>query len=349
MLDYGIALRCDNGSLGIVKLYSLLHLLVLLKGDKSNAYIQSIILGILFIVHMAKHKLPQYQMLTDGLAMYNEEAGENSFAVLARAALADTQKKKVEVMNNYYGGLNRLRAFDEEFRKQRENPNNKFQGNYRKTYSKDCEDVVGMTQFLKIHVRKIKAKSKYGQYDGSAEGFQNFEKAQGHIIAYKKTEGTWKDWSVIEGWLEKQFDKCRKFVNTNSGLTLPGIWPEMVFNSDTEEEKQDYSESESEQEGIAQEVAAAIRKRSRKCVDNNEDEIEDDVSVPLAKPHRRARMDSAVSEDGDLSDGTIHSRRTWKSYHSSIDYDVRERSKAPSDPENSADSAEDSPSPATPS
>ena len=306
MLDYGIALRCDNGSLGIVKLYSLLHLLVLLKGDKSNAYIQSIILGILFIVHMTKHKLPQYQMLTDGLAMYNEEAGENSFAVLARAALADTQKKKVEVMNNYYGGLNRLRAFDEEFRKQRENPNNKFQGNYRKTYSKDCEDVVGMQQFLKIHVRKIKAKSKYGQYDGSAEGFQNFEKAQGHIIAYKKTEGTWKDWSVIEGWLEKQFDKCRKFVNTNSGLTLPGIWPEMVFNSDTEEEKQDYSESESEQEGIAQQLAAQVRKRARKCVDSNEDDIEDDVSVPLAKPNRRARMDSALSEDGDISDGTIH-------------------------------------------
>ena len=90
MLDYGIALKTDDGKLCERMFYRLLHLNILLHRKNSNSYIQSMIVYGCLMEYNKKVGLPVHEMRMKSVSMFNEESGEQSFSVLARRAISDT-------------------------------------------------------------------------------------------------------------------------------------------------------------------------------------------------------------------------------------------------------------------
>ena len=85
VVDYGLALKSDNGNLLFSHLIKLLRLNMVLV--QKNAYSRSIMMQLLNLMHQREHNLPSWQMFSKSTAVFNEEVGEHSFAILSRLVL----------------------------------------------------------------------------------------------------------------------------------------------------------------------------------------------------------------------------------------------------------------------
>ena len=83
VLDYGISLTCNDGSLATKQLFKLLQVLIVVKrGKDKGGYIKTICIQLLILMYQKLNKLPHWTIVQDNLAAYNEEQGEMSFLML---------------------------------------------------------------------------------------------------------------------------------------------------------------------------------------------------------------------------------------------------------------------------
>ena len=73
-MDYGLALKSDNGKLLFQRLFFLLRLNMALV--QKNAYSRSIMMQLLNMLYQRHHNLPPWQMFMRSTAVFNEEVGE---------------------------------------------------------------------------------------------------------------------------------------------------------------------------------------------------------------------------------------------------------------------------------
>ena len=67
-----------------------------------KSYAKSMMMQLLILMYQREKNLPTWQMFMGSPAVYNEEAGEMSFSVLARCCLGDTTKMMFEHMSTMY-------------------------------------------------------------------------------------------------------------------------------------------------------------------------------------------------------------------------------------------------------
>jgi hypothetical protein len=108
VVDYGLALKSDNGKLLFQRMLMLLRLNM--SCVQKNAYSRSIMMQLLNMLHQKHHNLPSWQMFEKSTAVYNEEVGEASFSILSRLVLGDTTKCSFSHMDIMYGLIHTYRA-----------------------------------------------------------------------------------------------------------------------------------------------------------------------------------------------------------------------------------------------
>lgn len=295
ILDYGVALKSDDGLLLLTKVWPILRTLLLLAGNKSNSYIQSIILQLLILNHQRKHKLPQWIMFRDNSAMFNEEAGELSFSVLARAILADTQKKQIDHLNKIYMSLHDVRNIEVELNAENDDAFGSETKNWRKEIKEDDALLVATRAFLLSYVRDIKG-GVFRVYDGTPAGYVSKHAASDHKVVFGNDKAI--DALNDKNLFNLQFDKCEKFVNTTFGYNVSHVWPEMApenahVNFDLEE-LQSESDELSEVE-VVQPVKASGVPRKRLLPDKNKSNDADTDSNYSPDPETTSSVDSDSS------------------------------------------------------
>ena len=225
VLDYGISLKTDNYLLSMECKVRLLRLMQLLAGDKSNKYLQSELMNMLIMLHQFEHKLPHGRMLKKSLSMYNEEAGEIAFSVLARCAIASTQKKRVQHMSDMFAQIHSLRATDDDLRGDLSNDHGR--GNWRKNYTRDDSTVVAVRAHVEARLRSIKA-GVATKYDGTPEGYLNQKAAARHQVPFNSRTVQPQDQAHTEVILDMHLEKCGKYVETSWGADRSEVWPNMA-------------------------------------------------------------------------------------------------------------------------
>ena len=102
MLDYGVALKLNNGKLMVKMLIRLLHVLISLNTPREHGYTASIVTQILIVLYQKKHDTPAWRMLKHDFTVFNEEVGEMAFSILARCVLGDSSQSRLEHLNEAY-------------------------------------------------------------------------------------------------------------------------------------------------------------------------------------------------------------------------------------------------------
>jgi hypothetical protein len=290
VLDYGLALKCNSGHMGLKCLLRMLQLLIILAETKSNTYIRSVIMQILIVLHQKHHNLPSWRLLKNSLSLFNEEAGEMSFSVLSRCVLGDTIKHKLDYMNNMYRSIHFMQEVDLELR---EDNGKKFTQdiNFRRVYTEESPEVRSTKEFILSMIRKA-IHGTLKQYDGKDAGYKSSEHSILHQINMIRTAPLW-ELDVFD-MLDKHIDKAKQFfIKTNFGQKHRFIWPEMVLNDDhlpvvQIDDSDDFSLSGSELEDKGEDCIA--------------DDDENDNSEFVKGLHRHDNDDSdSSSSSSDMS------------------------------------------------
>ena len=153
MLDYGIMLKFDDGKLAVRHLLRLLKLLIMLARQRSSDYVQSVIMQLLQLFYKMTKRLPSWNMLKDNMAVFNEEAGEISFSMLARCVLGDTQKRKIDHMSKLYTLLHTFIRVDEDMAA--DSSTKGKNKTWRRTIKPNSEAIVTTASFFNAILREM--------------------------------------------------------------------------------------------------------------------------------------------------------------------------------------------------
>lgn len=220
-MDYGIALKIDSGSKVFNKLLSLLKVLLMLAGGRSNAYSQSICMHFMQLLYQQSKNLPSWTMLKESVDMFNEEPGEISFSVLGRAVTGDANRKEIKMMKEQWLRIQQHREFDEAMREEIHG-DEAIQTNWRKQYRSIDPEVGAAREFMRARIREIKG-GTYRVYRGLLGGaYYNKTQADKHMQPFTRAVPMWK--ADTTDYLKLQLDTCSKFV---SAWAAPygHIWP----------------------------------------------------------------------------------------------------------------------------
>ena len=224
MFDYGISLRCDSGKMVLRKLLPVLKLLMLLKeGADSTEYIRCIIMQLNLLKYDQCQDNVKWKMFVNQFSVFNEEAGEISFSILARTVSGHSNKTDLEHMNTMYQQINRVRQIDDDFEAEG-GAIFKSGKHWHKKYNEDSEMVVTIGQFVKARVREI-VTGRFTQYDGDKAGYTNKEAAQAHQIPFDKTSTFWRA-DIGADW-DAHSEKVKQWVHSNFGSQVVSVWPEV--------------------------------------------------------------------------------------------------------------------------
>lgn len=268
-------------------------------------------------------KLPFHEMREKSLSMCNEEAGEQSFGVLGRSALGDTQKKKLDVMNNHYRNIADHRKIDDALREQRQHPDTKTKVSWRKEYTKDNEDVKEVVSFLKNQIRRRKI-GKLLVLDGSAESYADAEGGIEHSVQWIRQHPTWQPELESLEMFDFQQKRLCKFVGTVFGQGLADVWPEMVHDGETDAEEEEAPvESDADNNVPLSELAAAQKEvlyGNESSGQSEDDNSGTDTSTQSQDGQRKRRSQSTVSasdeEDESSADQSVTTTPANKKFHS---------------------------------
>ena len=161
VVDYGLALKSDSGNLLFSHLIQLLRLNMVLV--QKNAYSRSIMMQLLNLMHQREHNLPSWQMFSKSTAVFNEEVGEHSFAILSRLVLGDTTKCSFKHMDTMYGLIHTYRVNNEDMTRDQLR---KKRSNKRYDLDKKVETLAAIQAFMLHTIRQIKADA-YLVYPGN--------------------------------------------------------------------------------------------------------------------------------------------------------------------------------------
>lgn len=158
MLDYGVLLKLDDGLALFTHSFKLLKLLYM---TKSPQYTRAMCLHMMTLFYYRSKKLPAWKVWVKNVSCYNEECGEVSFAVLARAIVGDTKKHKFEHLDRLYRSTTYQLMSSEEFSSEFSNVSQKV-FRYKVDESGYMADWV--VEFFKEAIR-LMAENKYASPD----------------------------------------------------------------------------------------------------------------------------------------------------------------------------------------
>jgi uncharacterized protein YwbE len=203
VLDYGIALKCNDGALATRMLIKVLQVLIVIKRDQdTGGFIKAIVTQLLVILHQQTMGLPHWKMLKHNLAACNEETGELAFAVLSRYILGVT-KSKFEHLDAVYTLLHTYREMDQDLR-----TDNDIKGpkqNWKTRVTSDDEAVQATVAWLKERIRRLQHKD-VSIYDGSEQGTKTLAKAAEHLeprMHVKPMYDESKQANLIDKWITR--------------------------------------------------------------------------------------------------------------------------------------------------
>ena len=276
--------------------------------------------------------LPVHEMRMKSVSMFNEESGEQSFSVLARCAISDTQRKKVEVMSNYYSNIHTHMEVDEQLRTQRQRASTKEKISWRKKYTAEDSDVIEINSFLKCLIRE-KVHGISTILSLKVKDAKNSLMAGMHSEPFKRDFRHWCSIDEHNHYFNAQATKCLKFFNTNFGMRLDHIFEEMK-HPDSYEEGQREMEVRQRNEDILkpgnsganiEEEEKRVGKHGNKRVISSSEEEEDESEseeededdreevISLVTPRRRNKKFNQrygeMDSENILSPGTGGKRR----------------------------------------
>ena len=145
-------------------------MLITLQGSRrQSSYIGGILLHLLVMMYQLKKKLPAWRMFASNPTVYNEEAGEQGFGILARCVLGDSQRGKFTHLNEMYTMIHMYMSVDRDIAS---DAPGFAPSNWRKTYDMDSPEVVGTVSWLKLLFRRMRHNT-CTVYDGTKSGFKN--------------------------------------------------------------------------------------------------------------------------------------------------------------------------------
>ena len=312
VIDYGLCLKLEDGWLAVQKLMKLVQMLMMLSRGKSSRYVQSMLAQILIVLDQRERNTPAWQMLRTNLSVFNEEAGEITFSILARCVLGDTSKNQVEQLSKVYSLLH---AYTETERQLGEMVSpGKLRKAGRKRLKEDNEVLAASKVFMKQWVRKLGA-GTLRMYGDKTASFKNSANALTRMkILEQHGVGVWD--VNLQTCLNVQLVKAKAKFNSNWAQDYSDIWPECKpkelpgyvievewdaadNTSDEEPGEEEIVEGEEDAHEVMQEAepVKAKRKRARppkkfSCDSSNSDSADSDASQ-LSTRGVRARRNSA--------------------------------------------------------
>ena len=224
VLDYGIVLKLDDGPLAIKMLCRMIKLLCLLARGRHNGYVRACILQLLIVLHQKRHNLPAWQMLEASVSTFNEEAGEMSFSMLARAVLGDTLKSKHEHLSKLYSMIHVYLDCEKEFYLDRFSMERKK--NYRRNVADDEEVIDTVASYVNGILREI-TKGHFLVYDGKKASFDSKLVAARHLKEIRSRVPLWVD--DIRKTLLAHLSRAEElFISDWGSDRYFTIWPEIA-------------------------------------------------------------------------------------------------------------------------
>jgi hypothetical protein len=272
VFDYGISLKQHNGRMVLRRMVAVMHLLFVVKGNRQSPYLKSLLFSLLVLVYECSLKLPSWQMFTKNFQVYNEEAGEMSFGLLARCVLGDTLQSKFDHLNDMYTLIHTYRAIDGDIRA--DVSDNAPREAWRKHVETGSEELDATIAWLKALLRRIKHNDLKIYNDAGKDGvgkkktqFKSASWAAANMILRKREGPMWThDTPCID--IAPMMQACRTtFFHTEWGWRIKDVWPELTplidpnlrrfaFDEMPEEEPSDHDPEpavENEQDPVAAE------------------------------------------------------------------------------------------------
>ena len=231
VVDYGLAMKSDNGVLVTKHLALLLRINLMFK--QKNAYCRSMFMHMLLLLYQNKHKLPAWQMYEKSASVFNEEVGEISLSVLSRVVLGDTLKSDFDHMSRLYLLQHHYRAVAKEIRIDEQRKERAPTG-----YTMVAKRVVAqtkVTEFMLATIAAIEANT-YRIYSGTTKKTNPAYQPKSNESAGAREErkncmSFWLAHSsnarqVGTSLLKLEQDAKNKYCQT-WGLKIKDVWPEM--------------------------------------------------------------------------------------------------------------------------
>ena len=223
--DFGIMLTLEDGKLAVRSLMRLLWLLMMLVRERSSEYVNAIIMQLLILCHQMDNELPHWHILRDSLSTYNEEAGEISFSMLARAVLGDTLKNKIEHMDKMYTLIHTFRSVEEDLHTDTDRKGKST--SWRHSVDASSEEVVSTVAHFSEIIRGLQ-QGTFKVYDGSMTSFKNRTHALRNLEDYKCQLPLWQPDQT--GRVRRHLARCKKTYISYWTVDFSDIWPEMSHN-----------------------------------------------------------------------------------------------------------------------
>jgi hypothetical protein len=230
IVDYGLAMKSDNGILVTKHLAFILRINLMFK--QKNAYCVAMFTHMLLLLHARKHKLPAWQMYAKSASVFNEEVGEISLSVLGRVTLGDTLKSDFEYMSKMYSLQHQYRAVADDIRVG-EGRKKRQPGGYTKLAKREVAQTK-VTNFMLAMIVDVEA-GTYRAYTGNLK--KDNPAYSKDAVASDETRkerqnhmGYWLFHSSNEREIAKSLEKLRliavKNYCQNWGLKIKEVWPE---------------------------------------------------------------------------------------------------------------------------
>jgi hypothetical protein len=308
-------LKLEDGWLATAKLIKLINMMMMLARGKSSRYVQSMIVQVMIILDQRARKTAAWQMMEKNLSVFNEEAGEISFSILARCVLGDTTKNKVEHLSKIYSLLHAYTESEKEFQAVVRPARAKKSG--RKKLAADSDVVQSSTVFMMQWLRTLQT-GMLRVYGDKKASFKSVQLARTRMVPIPLQAHTF--WNVdLATNLEMHIAKAKAKFVSNWADDYAEIWPECrpvlmdapieaipLVNalSETEEETED-NENEQEVEEEPQEIvqpAAAKPKRKKgprmntaMSTSDSDSGSESDLQTRGVRARKRSAADSDES------------------------------------------------------
>lgn len=111
-MDYGLALRCDDGNLALRCLMPVIRMLLCLN-SRRDSYCKSLLVDLMVLCYQRSINSPSWQMFLTNFSLFNEEVGEMSYSCLSRMTMHDTKRGDIDHISMLYCLIQEYAAVDD--------------------------------------------------------------------------------------------------------------------------------------------------------------------------------------------------------------------------------------------
>jgi hypothetical protein len=221
--DYAVILKLNDWE----KLHAATYkMMLLLASLKQGEYVRSLVAHLNILCCLESDDTSIWRMYSLDPACFNEVAGEDSFGVLARCVLGDTQKSKFKHVSDMYSLIHLYRQVNADTKDDIAGPlqEKKFTtGTFM--VKEDSTEVVELAAFFRTTIREIMSNS-FRIYDGSVLARTSKAKAQERMMRDEAPKQML-DLQASEAFVLAQLEKVKKTVSGQFWLgQFRHVWPE---------------------------------------------------------------------------------------------------------------------------